>query len=124
MPKTAALCAAVFQLSAKNLRGVSKHHPPARRAFTYEVLSLVPVREVVGYPTQCFISNPCAQVNARLSVPGISVTAGLSVTESPMKVEWSDICKPYNQYNAFWGDQRSERDSEPCTCEIAPGYLQ
>ena len=29
-----------------------------------------------------------------------------------------------DQYNAFWGDQRSERDSEPCTCEIAPGYLQ
>ena len=29
-----------------------------------------------------------------------------------------------NQYNAFWGDQRSERDGGPCTCEIATGYLQ
>ena len=28
MPKTAALRAAVFQLSAKNLKGVSKHPPP------------------------------------------------------------------------------------------------
>ena len=30
----------------------------------------------------------------------------------------------YHQYNAFWVDQRSERDSGPCTCEIATGYLQ
>ena len=29
-----------------------------------------------------------------------------------------------NQYNAFCGRRTSERDSEPCTCEIAPGYLQ
>ena len=29
-----------------------------------------------------------------------------------------------DQYNAFWGDQRSERDSGPCMCKIAPGYLQ
>ena len=28
-----------------------------------------------------------------------------------------------NQYNAFWDDQRSERVSGPCTCEIATGYL-
>ena len=28
------------------------------------------------------------------------------------------------QYNAFCGRRTSERDSEPCTCEIAPGYLQ
>ena len=31
---------------------------------------------------------------------------------------------PNYQYNAFWGDQRSERDSGPCTCEIATGYLE
>ena len=29
-----------------------------------------------------------------------------------------------HQYNAFWSDQRGERDSGPCTCEIATGYLQ
>ena len=34
MPKTAALCAAVFQLSAKNLREVFKH-PPAWRGLNY-----------------------------------------------------------------------------------------
>ena len=33
-------------------------------------------------------------------------------------------CIANNQYNAFCGRQTSERDSEPCTCEIAPGYLQ
>ena len=29
-----------------------------------------------------------------------------------------------SRYNAFCGRRTSERDSEPCTCEIAPGYLQ
>ena len=29
-----------------------------------------------------------------------------------------------NQYNAFWDDQRSERDSGPCTCKIVTGCLQ
>ena len=33
---------------------------------------------------------------------------------------------PYHthQYNAFRGRRTSERDSEPCTCEIAPGFLR
>ena len=38
------------------------------------------------------------------------------------KASFEAYCK--NQYNAFCGRRTSERDSEPCTCEIAPGYLQ
>ena len=34
------------------------------------------------------------------------------------------VQKVIHQYNTFWGDQRSERDGWPCTCEIATGYLQ
>ena len=49
------------------------------------------------------------------------------------EVTWSDLVyEEYQvhthfmsyQYNAFWGEQRSERDSGPCTCYIATGYLQ
>ena len=50
----------------------------------------------------------------------IEVRRGIASSAAIVFLSWNF----YHQYNAFWSDQRSERDSEPCTCEIAPGYLQ
>ena len=58
-----------------------------------------------------FFEDPGASAGAEGPEPRAPAAAAASQT------------RPGHQYNAFWGDQWSERDSGPCACKIEMGYL-
>ena len=54
----------------------------------------VPVREVVGNPSQCSVSSPCARVNARLPVPVFQ-------SMSDYISHWKSISKMVSWYKPY-----------------------
>ena len=97
------ISAELMELSTRNLPNVSGH-----QFYTLSVnKNFVPA---IGWPQ---ITSEWWHVRAILMQ-----NKGLQESLSWTKI----LC--FNQYNAFCGRRTSERDSEPCTCEIAPGYLQ